>query len=159
MSGLYTNWSAPTKYKGVQFASRLEARWALFFDALAIRWQYEPQKFALEAGGYVPDFRLSWPNGLALWAEVKPTMDVVRVHDLKRYAQFSKQRTLVLLVGLPEPKAYSRAAAPWDEIGVILLPHGPHAALIDGGAALHDLTAITQACDLATQAKFKRKRT
>jgi hypothetical protein len=31
----------PTRYKGYHFRSRLEARWAVFFDALGLRWQYE----------------------------------------------------------------------------------------------------------------------
>ena len=33
----------PTKYAGIQFRSRLEARWAVFFDALKIKWEYEPE--------------------------------------------------------------------------------------------------------------------
>lgn len=28
-----------TKYKGYRFRSRLEARWAVFFDALGISWE------------------------------------------------------------------------------------------------------------------------
>lgn len=30
-----------TRYKGYHFRSRLEARWAVFFDALGIAWKYE----------------------------------------------------------------------------------------------------------------------
>jgi len=45
-----------TAYKGYRFRSRLEARWAVFFDALGIEWQYEPEGFELEAGRYLPDF-------------------------------------------------------------------------------------------------------
>ena len=29
-----------TEYKGYRFRSRLEARWAVFFDALNIKWEY-----------------------------------------------------------------------------------------------------------------------
>ena len=36
-----------TEYKGYKFRSRLEARWAIFFDACGVRWEYEPE-------GYVP---------------------------------------------------------------------------------------------------------
>ncbi len=36
-----------TKYKGCRFRSRLEARWAVFFDALGIKWWYEPEGFHL----------------------------------------------------------------------------------------------------------------
>ena len=46
-----------TRYKGYRFRSRLEARWAVFFDALGVQWQYEPEGFDLgELGLYLPDF-------------------------------------------------------------------------------------------------------
>lgn len=32
-----------TRYAGCRFRSRLEARWAVFFDHLGIEWEYEPQ--------------------------------------------------------------------------------------------------------------------
>jgi len=48
----------PTKYAGITFRSRLEARWAVFFDAIDVRWEYEPETFSTEWGDYTPDFRL-----------------------------------------------------------------------------------------------------
>lgn len=46
-----------TIYKGYRFRSRLEARWAVFFDALNTIWQYEPEGYVLEDGStYLPDF-------------------------------------------------------------------------------------------------------
>lgn len=58
-----------TQYKGYRFRSRLEARWAVFFDALGIEWEYEPEGYDLgEAGWYLPDF---WLPGLKMWVEVK----------------------------------------------------------------------------------------
>lgn len=48
-----------TKYKGYHFRSRLEARWAVFLDALGVTWEYEPEGFDLgEAGWYLPDFKV-----------------------------------------------------------------------------------------------------
>lgn len=48
-----------TSYKGYRFRSRLEARWAVFFDAIGIKWLYEHEGFDLgEAGWYLPDFWL-----------------------------------------------------------------------------------------------------
>jgi hypothetical protein len=48
-----------TVYKGYRFRSRLEARWAVFFDALGIEWEYEKEGYDLgEAGWYLPDFWL-----------------------------------------------------------------------------------------------------
>ena len=58
-----------TSYAGCRFRSRLEARWAVFFDALGITWQYEPQGYDIpRAGWYLPDF---WLPAQELWIEVK----------------------------------------------------------------------------------------
>lgn len=51
-----------TIYKGYRFRSRLEARWAVFFDALGIddnEIEYEPEGFILPSGKYyLPDFKI-----------------------------------------------------------------------------------------------------
>ncbi|MGW1399279.1 hypothetical protein ACWCRF_11525 [Streptomyces sp. NPDC002405] len=62
-----------TRYAGHRFRSRLEARWAVFFDRLDIRWEYEPQGFILplphdDTTPYLPDFLL--PD-CGTWIEVK----------------------------------------------------------------------------------------
>src|SRR5699024_644264 len=58
-----------TRYAGCHFRSRLEARWAVFFDRLGIEWQYEPQGFVLPGGRhYLPDFLLVESG---TWIEVK----------------------------------------------------------------------------------------
>lgn len=61
----------PQVYKGIQFRSRLEARWAIFFDHLGIAWHYEFEGYQLPSGWYVPDFWL--PDvGPGTFVEVKP---------------------------------------------------------------------------------------
>lgn len=61
-----------TVYRGHRFRSRLEARWAVFFDHLDIEWRYEPQGYEIaiydETRRYLPDFYLP---GLDVWVEVK----------------------------------------------------------------------------------------
>lgn len=48
-----------TIYKGYRFRSRLEARWAVFFDNVMVEYEYEPEGFVLEDGTmYLPDFYL-----------------------------------------------------------------------------------------------------
>ena len=73
-----------TEYAGHLFRSRLEARWAVFFDYLISKtrldrsppnftWEYEPQGFELPSGQrYLPDFRLHNRLGGSRWIEVKP---------------------------------------------------------------------------------------
>lgn len=62
-----------TGYAGCRFRSRIEARWAVFFDALDWTWQFEPEGFELESGRYLPDFKV-WTFGrdTPVWFEVKP---------------------------------------------------------------------------------------
>lgn len=48
-----------TQYNGYRFRSRLEARWAVFFDALGWVYRYEPEGYVLDDGeAYLPDFYL-----------------------------------------------------------------------------------------------------
>ena len=64
-----------TNYKGYRFRSRLEARWAVFFNALGIKWEYEPEGYVLDDGlCYLPDFKLHGFVGRAngdIYVEVK----------------------------------------------------------------------------------------
>lgn len=65
-----------THYAGHRFRSRLEARWAVFFDHMKIQWRYEPQGFKVTSmlaadvpeRYYLPDFYLP---GTETWVEVK----------------------------------------------------------------------------------------
>ena len=61
-----------TYYNGYRFRSQLEARWAVFFDAMGIRYLYEYEGFEHDFGDcvmrYLPDFYL--PD-YDLYAEVK----------------------------------------------------------------------------------------
>lgn len=59
-----------TRYKGYRFRSRLEARWAVFFDALGVKWEFEREGFRFCNGKqYLPDF---WLPEYRLFVEVKP---------------------------------------------------------------------------------------
>lgn len=62
-----------TQWKGYRFRSRLEARWAVFFEALGLKWEYEPEGFHTSEGPYLPDFRVMTPQGNPIWYEVKPS--------------------------------------------------------------------------------------
>jgi len=57
-----------TKYNGHRFRSRREARWAVFFDFLGIKFRYEEEGFDLDGVWYLPDF---WLPDLGVWLEIK----------------------------------------------------------------------------------------
>ncbi len=49
-----------THYKGYRFRSRLEARWAVFFDSVSWTYKYEPEGYILTNDDwYLPDFWLT----------------------------------------------------------------------------------------------------
>lgn len=89
-----------TTYAGCRFRSRLEARWAVFFDAMGITWQYEAQGYELSDRLYVlgttdpiyylPDF---WLPKFNLHVEVKGSLTD---HELAR--------TLTLAAALSAPQ-------------------------------------------------------
>ena len=60
--------SIETIYNGYRFRSRLEARWAVFFDAAGISYEYEPEGIEVDGTHYLPDFYLPQFD---LYAEVK----------------------------------------------------------------------------------------
>jgi hypothetical protein len=73
-----------TRYAGCHFRSRLEARWAVFFDQLSIRWEYEPQGFDDGQGGrYLPDF---WLPELGHHAEVKGASESITAYQRETMA-------------------------------------------------------------------------
>ena len=91
-----------TKYKGYRFRSRLEARWAVFFDALGIEWEYEKEGYQLETIDgtgdktvyYLPDFYLP---SFHLWVEVKgDKISHIDEEKIIRLAVHSKKSVLVV---------------------------------------------------------------
>jgi hypothetical protein len=93
-----------TLYKGVYFRSRTEARWAVFFDALGIRWEYEKEGYDLGDGiYYLPDF---WFPDDRMYGEVKGqyNIDWKDMQKMQRLCEQSK-RTVCLFVGIPDRAA------------------------------------------------------
>ena len=84
-----------TTYNGYRFRSRLEARWAVFFDALGVRYEYEPEGFDLGDGlYYLPDFKVKcwgtrgeiWDEPFDLWIEVKGNMTNEDAKKIQKFA-------------------------------------------------------------------------
>lgn len=57
----------PTRYNQLDFRSRTEARWAVFFDLIGIRYQYEPEKVHTGLSRYIPDFILDLGGRCEFW--------------------------------------------------------------------------------------------
>lgn len=95
-----------TEYNGHHFRSRLEARWAVFFDALGVRFEYEAEGYDLNGVWYLPDF---WLPEIGCFVEIKPPLDEDGTHLIEgcvRLAIASKRNVLVVY-GNPWPGEYS----------------------------------------------------
>lgn len=92
-----------TRYRGYRFRSRLEARWAVFFDSAKIRWDYESQGYVVNDRPYLPDFFL--PD-LRCFFEVKPTSDY-DLDFLQSFAYAIRTRVVVAEGGIPDPTEWS----------------------------------------------------
>ena len=74
-----------TEYNGYRFRSRLEARWAVFFDTAGIPYEYEPEGFVLSDGTmYLPDFYLKDQD---TFFECKGVMSSVDKHKIEMLAK------------------------------------------------------------------------
>lgn len=85
----------PTMYNGVQFRSRLEARWAAFFDLCGWQWEYEP----FDLNGWIPDFVLSRHSGGKTLVEVKP--DSSMLSDFDKTKPFRAEYDILHIGGVP----------------------------------------------------------
>lgn len=85
-----------TAYKGYRFRSRLEARWAVFFDAVGLDWEYEKEGFDIDGSWYLPDFYIPKRK---YWIEIKGeprNEDIVKIIGLALY----KREISALITGL-----------------------------------------------------------
>lgn len=82
-----------TKYNGVTFRSRMEARWAVFMDALGMKWDYEPEAYELDGLSYLPDF---WLPEQKVFFEVKPAEPTNEEREkAARLADFTKHHVII----------------------------------------------------------------
>lgn len=92
-----------TEYRGYRFRSRLEARWAVFFDACGVEWEYEPEGYDLGGTYYLPDFLLhgvAGRSGSELYVEVKGQMTEADAEKIRRFTE-PRNIALLLVGGIP----------------------------------------------------------
>ena len=110
-----------TMYNGYRFRSRLEARWAVFFGAAGIRYEYEPQGYKLSDGTYyLPDFFLPDVNSYGwhgckstkgLWVDVKSGKEN---EDLSKIIQFAKDGNRIAVL-TPFDSGYKNTLFTFDD--------------------------------------------
>ena len=103
-----------TEYNGYRFRSRLEARWAVFFDAMDLDYEYEPEGFELPGGQYyLPDFWIPMPlhekgPNSGFWVEIKPTKpEKIEDNFLCNSLASHGGHSVCMLIGQPYPNTGS----------------------------------------------------
>ena len=123
-----------TEYNGYKFRSRLEARWAVFFDKLGVIYEYEPEGFDLgEAGWYLPDFYLPQSD---IWLEIKPAtyseqgfIEWPDGETLVKATAFAVKHNIYVIMGTPDDPWVNMGECKYEGFPV----YGPHGD-VPGGA-------------------------
>jgi hypothetical protein len=99
----------PTRYKGCLFRSRNEARWAVFFETMGIRWTHEAEGFRIpNYSGYLPDFYVEeWHS----WVEIKSGDPSPEERVKCRLLSDATNQFVLLLAGEPYPHVITRFCA------------------------------------------------
>lgn len=150
-----------TAYKGYRFRSRLEARWAVFFDALGVKWEYEKEGYDLgEAGWYLPDF---WLPEQEAWVEIKGAAPSEE-EDNKAAALASLTGYKVYIFGgaIPDPKGADDLDA---QDGTVWFPNGGWdngqmwcICPMCGKVGIHFQGWVERLCDCSTAVSDETKR-
>ena len=96
-------------YKGILFRSKLETRWAVYFDLMGFEWKYEPCTLDVMDGyrrvRYVPDFGVAF-GGNYVGIEVKPALIFESTKEIVAAARSGNidrvpKHVAALFLGLP----------------------------------------------------------
>jgi len=148
-----------TEYNGYRFRSRLEARWAVFFDVLGIKYEYESEGYELgDLGRYLPDF---WLPDAKWHVEIKP--DNVDVSELKRTRYFGDNPPdgsmgCLILCGQPEIPNYFYRIYPDAPVDINMDNQAIYLAYMATSTYFHFLdeqNSLIEAIKVARSARFE----
>lgn len=111
-----------TRYAGRLFRSRLEARWAVYFNSLKWDWEYEYEGYNLPSGKYLPDFYFPKLN---IFGEVKP-FDLTPKERKKciELSELFEDVPILLLIGTPDYSHVSTIRNGGDSIDCVPVGKG-----------------------------------
>ena len=95
-----------TLYKDVTFRSKLEAKWAAWFDQNGISWEYEP----IPMGNWLPDFRIKTQNE-ETYVEIKPADEFPA--DIAEKIDRSNWSGRAMILGRTPDAMWSREQGEW----------------------------------------------
>lgn len=155
-----------TLHNGYRFRSRLEARWAVFFDHCREQYIYEHEGFRLPSGPYLPDFFFPVRHG---FIEVKPANQLLPTRCfefglLRSWCPISEEfpREILLAVELSRFLKCEAVIVYGDPLAVLNLDDGGAVCFSKDGLRANigfiDLFGpIYTAADAARAARFEHK--
>jgi hypothetical protein len=87
------------EHPAITFRSMLEGQWSAVLDELGLTWEYEPVRFDLPSGLYVPDFRVTTRDGITFWIEVKGPWPNAREFEVATEVNLYSGLPLLILTG------------------------------------------------------------
>jgi hypothetical protein len=106
-----------TNYDGYRFRSRLEAKWAHFFNLAGVRYDYEIEGFVVNGKPYLPDFYL--PNTYLRGKETKGVFVEIK-HEGGEFIHYDFNQPLVVFFGEPMLNIWGNNT---DKGGEQIYPH------------------------------------
>jgi len=104
-----------TIYKGFRFRSRLEARWAVFYDTLGIKWEYEKEGYDLgKRILYLPDFYI--PH-LDCWIEIKGEKSPGCAQKCEDLSEQSRKNVYIFYGTIKENREWPKGEVFYGEYG------------------------------------------
>lgn len=164
-----------TSYHGYRFRSRLEARWAVVFDALDVRYEYEKEGFHFPGvGNYLPDF---WLPESQTWIEIKGQAPTDQEIEKAKALAKQSDAPVYLLVGIPTPtraeycwavqfeantclsvfwiSAWRQIRSGWIDLSDLLQRIFPYPRTLDPRTGYAHLKTLNAALDAGRSARFE----
>ena len=146
----YNTPPVPTVYKGRQYRSRLEAKWAAFFDLVGWQYEYEP----CDLNGWFPDFALYGKTrdgrNTTILCEVKPIVEfdehtAERMRNALAGTYYQNSELLLLGSGPVRDGNGNRLQLGW----LYEQPHGPWDAAVFRAYGIRSEATLTYTYGLA----------
>jgi len=117
-----------TIYDGYRFRSRLEARWAVFFDTLGIPYEYEKEGYKLQREplspiDYLPDF---WLPEQDCFVEIKGQVPTPQESSKAAYLALNSGKDVYIFFGNIHPPEEDEICAWKYDFPLIWLQHPEH---------------------------------
>lgn len=118
-----------TVYNGHRYRSRLEARWAVFFNTLGVKYEYEREGYDLgKAGWYLPDFWMPHfspkhnDGKTGVFLEIKPAKATQEEYDKAFALAEQTGHNVFIFQGQPYENDYSVTQIQFWDLGRLETP-------------------------------------